>query len=51
MAKMSAPTVVGIDPVSGILIGLWAVGIIATGKLIAYKYHGHPLAQAFLLVV
>jgi hypothetical protein len=50
MAKV-APPVVNVDPIGVIVTTLSAVLGIATLRLVAYRYHGHPLAQAFLLIV
>jgi len=50
MAKMTAPNV-SIDPVSVVVIGLSASLFIATAKLAALRYHGHPLSQAVLILL
>lgn len=50
MAKL-APARVNIDPISFLVYGLSATLFISTAKLVALKYHGHPLAQATLLLL
>lgn len=50
MAKTTPPHV-SVDPVSVVVITLSAVLGISTIKLLAYKYHGHPLSQAVLLLL
>lgn len=50
MAKMTAPSV-SIDPVSVVVIGLSASLFISTVKLLALRYHGHPMSQAVLLLL
>lgn len=40
-----------IDAVHAIVTALEVVVVIGTLKVIAYRYHGNPLAQAFLLLV
>jgi hypothetical protein len=40
-----------IDAVHAIVTALEVIVVLGTLKVIAYKYHGNPLAQAFLLVV
>jgi hypothetical protein len=51
MASKVAPPHVSVDPVSVVVITLSAVMGIATIKLLAYRYHGHPLSQAVLLLL
>lgn len=50
MAKI-APAQVNVDPVSFLVYGLSAVLFISTAKLVAFRYHGHPLAQATLILL
>ena len=49
MAKL-APARVNIDPISFAVYGLSAVLFISTAKLVALRFHGHPMAQAVLLL-
>lgn len=42
---------IDVDPISVVVYGLSAILTIATLKVIALRFHGHPVAQAFLLVV
>ena len=50
MAKLS-PAQVNVDPVSVVVYGLSAILFISTAKLVALRYHGHPMAQAVLLLL
>jgi hypothetical protein len=50
MAKLRAPHV-QIDPISFLVYGFSAALFISTAKLVALKFHGHPLAQATLLLL
>ena len=47
---MSPPSV-SVDPVGVVIAGLSAVLFISTIKLVAYKFHGHPMSQAILLLL
>lgn len=40
-----------IDAVHAIVTALEVIVVIGTLKVVAYRYHGNPLAQAFLLLV
>lgn len=40
-----------IDAIHAIVTALEVIVVLGTLKVIAYRYHGNPLAQAFLLVV
>ena len=51
MASKMTPPHVSVDPVSVVVIGLSASLFIATVKLIALRFHGHPMAQATLLLL
>lgn len=46
-----SPPHVSVDPVGVVVAGVSAVLTISVLKLWAYKYHGHPLAQAILLLL
>jgi hypothetical protein len=50
MAKI-APARVNVDPISFLVYGLSAVLFISTAKLVALRFHGHPLSQATLLLL
>lgn len=45
------PPHVSVDPVSVVVVGLSASLFIATAKLVALRFHGHPLAQAVLILL
>jgi hypothetical protein len=47
--KLAPPHVASVDVVSVAVYTLSAVLGISVMKLVAYKYHGHPLSQAVLL--
>ena len=49
MAKGTLPPI-RVDAVSLVVTTLEVVVGIGTLKVLAYKYHGHPLAQAFLVL-
>lgn len=51
MASRVSPPHVSVDPVGVVIAGLSAIVVISTVKLLAYKYHGHPLSQAVLLLL
>lgn len=51
MARTTAPPHVSVDPISVVVIGLSACLFIATAKLAAMRWHGHPLSQAVLLLL
>lgn len=40
-----------IDAIHAIVTALEVIVVIGTLKVVAYRYHGNPLAQAFLLLV
>jgi hypothetical protein len=40
-----------IDAVHAIVTALEVILVIGTLKVVAYKYHGNPFSQAFLLLV
>ena len=50
MAKL-APARVNVDTASVVVYGLSAILIISTVKLVALRFHGHPMAQAALLLL
>lgn len=39
-----------IDAVDAVVTALEVIVVIGTLKVVAYRYHGHPLAQAFLVL-
>ncbi len=49
MAKDFEP--LRIDAVHAVVTALEVIVVIGTLKVIAYRYHGNPLSQAFLLLV
>lgn len=42
---------VRIDAVSAVVTALEVIVVIGTLKVLAYRYHGHPLSQALLVVL
>ena len=50
MAKDGLPPI-RIDAVHAIVTALEVIVVIGTLKVVAYRYHGNPLSQAFLLLV
>ena len=40
-----------IDAVHAIVTALEVIVVLGTLKVVAYRYHGNPLSQAFLLIV
>lgn len=40
-----------IDAVHAMVTALEVIVVIGTFKVIAYRFHGNPLSQAFLLIV
>lgn len=51
MAKRTAAPHVSVDVVTITVAGLSAVLFISTIKLVALRFHGHPLSQATLLLL
>lgn len=49
MARELPP--VRIDAVSAVVTALEVIVVIGTLKVLAYRYHGHPLSQALLVVL
>jgi hypothetical protein len=47
---MAAAPNVHVDALSVLTAGLSAVVVLGTFKVLALKYHGHPMAQAFLVL-
>ncbi len=50
MAKDGIPPI-RIDAVHAIVTALEVIVVIGTLKVVAYRFHGNPLSQAFLLLV
>jgi hypothetical protein len=50
MPRDSIPPI-RIDAVHAIVTALEVIVVIGTLKVVAYRYHGNPLSQAFLLLV
>ena len=50
MARDDIPPI-RIDAVHAIVTALEVIVVLGTLKVVAYRYHGNPLAQAFLLIV
>jgi hypothetical protein len=46
-----AITPIRIDAVHAIVTALEVIVVLGTLKVVAYRYHGNPLSQAFLLIV
>jgi hypothetical protein len=40
-----------IDAIDAIVTALEVIVVIGTLKVVAYRYHGHPVAQAFLVLL
>jgi hypothetical protein len=49
MARRQLPPI-RIDAISAIVTALEVIVVMGTIKVIAYRYHGHPLAQAYLVL-
>lgn len=49
MAKDLAP--IRIDAIHAVVTALEVVVVLGTLKVLAYRWHGNPLSQAFLLIV
>jgi hypothetical protein len=49
MAKDGLPPI-RIDAVHAVVTALEVLVVLGTLKVIAYRYHGNPLSQAFLLI-
>lgn len=41
---------VRVDPLSAIVTGLEVIVILGTLKVLALRFHGHPVAQAYLVL-
>lgn len=50
MAKDGIPPI-RIDAVHAVVTALEVIVVIGTLKVLAYRYHGNPISQAFLLIV
>jgi hypothetical protein len=50
MASEGIPPI-RIDAVHAIVTALEVIVVLGTLKVVAYRFHGNPLAQAFLLIV
>ena len=50
MAEKGIPPI-RVDAVQFLIVGLEAVVFIGTLKTLAYRWHGNPISQAFLLIV
>lgn len=50
MPKVDLPPI-RIDAVHAIVTALEVIVVLGTLKVVAYRFHGNPLAQAFLLIV